>query len=589
MVKSRKQAGYALLPVVFAGAAVAAVALYLTYSGGLGTATGERRMEAEQLRAVAEAGYSHTVWRSRVLDCAPYTGELATSFENHQYQSEVSPVTGTPFEISVTATHGSGLTRTITRSGVTRYSSTRTTVFQPNNVNGIDTQLSSDFPLANYGSKNTIGPADAIRSLIRFDLSALPDGSTIYSAILTLSPNASSGSVSAYRVTSQWDEGNCPNQSCTPDGATWINRVSLPAPLPWGTPGGDYDPTPLATVSAVPGSPTPTITMDLTALTRDWVNGTVPNQGFIVLSNSPGTQFGVATSDNVDPAQWPKLEITYSCPCGGNCDVVQYCNADYAAGNAGATFPTIAFGGDEIWGIQYLPAGITVLGQTTTGGGGLLLVDFALGNLHLADLDGSPRGFAKAPVPTPRTVTYALTGPWQGSTVINDQTAKRIYQVLPDGTLGADFDYGWHTARVLDLGFIDVTQAGLYDGSIIAVTDVNWKGTQADPRLYLFDYAGNDLKTIDLNQVPPFITTPQGVAHLPGTDKVLVADKQGQVNIYDLNAGAPTILTSYDATGQGVVRIQGTTINAETCEHVFADPDAGALPTPRVRFLDAGP
>lgn len=583
-----EQAGYILLPVVFAGAAVAAIALYLTFSGGLGTATREAQIEAEQLRAVAEAGYSKTAWRSRVLDCAAYTGELASPFENHQFQSTVTPTTGTPMDITVTATHASGLVKTITRKGVTRFSVDRTETKTPNSVNGYDTSLNSDFPGANYGGKNTFGPTDNIRGLIRFDLSDLPADSVIYSATLTVHPNPSGANViHAHQVTSEWQEGNCINQSCTPDGATWTNRVISPLPLPWGSPGGDFEATPVASGTTYVDV-YPTVDLEITALTQDWVRGTVSNYGVMLLSGTPGVAFNLASSDNVDPGQWPSLTISYSCPCGAACDTVQYCNADYAATNAGPTFPTLLLGDDNIWGIEYLAPGITIMGQTTTGGGGLLLMDYATGNLHLADLDGTPRTFAKAPVALPRVVTFATSGPWAGSTIINDEAAKTIHRVLPDGSLADSFSYAWDTAHVLDIGFIDQTATGTYDGGLLAVTDVNWKGNQADPRLYVFDYAGTVLRSIDLDQLPPFLYNPQGVAHLPGTDKALVADKQGAVHIYDLETGA--LLTTYDSIAIGNNRTQGAAIRADTCEHILFDEGGGGpLATSRVRFLDAGP
>jgi len=92
--------------------------------------------------------------------------------------------------------------------------SVQTLVLQPDGANGTDTFL-LDVPLWwNFGTNASLlvgrnaSAGSIARSLLRFDLSALPPGASIVNASLELySDVGSSGTIDAYRVAGSWTEG----------------------------------------------------------------------------------------------------------------------------------------------------------------------------------------------------------------------------------------------------------------------------------------------------------------------------------------------------------------------------------------------
>jgi hypothetical protein len=131
------------------------------------------------------------------------------------------------------------------------------------------------------------------RILLRFDVSSIPGGTTIKSAIMRLySSNVTSAtnnpkSVNAYFIMQSWVEGTL-NGSGTANGATWLTRDGTSN---WSTAGGNY-----YSDWAVPGkeeasgsSPLPGefrqgwVTFDITAAVQYWVdNGPGSNNGMLV-------------------------------------------------------------------------------------------------------------------------------------------------------------------------------------------------------------------------------------------------------------------------------------------------------------------
>jgi hypothetical protein len=129
----------------------------------------------------------------------------------------------------------------------------------------------------------TTGNNNLQRTLIQFDLSSIPAGSTINSATLTLNAdtrfggNAANQPMDLYRVTRPWTEAE----------VTWSLASTG---MPWTTPGGDYvgttgvkDAAPYATNNANPADDTP-VAWNVTALAQEWVSGANANNGVEILS-----------------------------------------------------------------------------------------------------------------------------------------------------------------------------------------------------------------------------------------------------------------------------------------------------------------
>jgi hypothetical protein len=101
-----------------------------------------------------------------------------------------------------------------------------------------DAFIRDDDPTSNFGSNVNLRvaklniPAAIIRSVLRFDLSAIPVSATINSAVLTLTRDPDIAVSTPFdcfvrRVTTSWSEGQ----------VTWDEAATG---TPWGSPGGDF-------------------------------------------------------------------------------------------------------------------------------------------------------------------------------------------------------------------------------------------------------------------------------------------------------------------------------------------------------------
>jgi hypothetical protein len=219
--------------------------------------------------------------------------------------------------ISASGTLASGISRTVVRENVAALQAASTMVLAPsgdtylrrsqvNDNFGVDTFLATD---------SETGGGRPMRTLLRFDLAAIPTGAVVESATLELYLFESGGSqtelVEAFPVTRDWVEGT----GGTNAGASWDLYDGVTS---WGTPGGDHLPDAVATFTAgAPGWKS----MELSAVAQDWVDGTLPNYGLVLASPESGgnDEKHYYSREHVDPALRPKLTLVYTCECGQEC------------------------------------------------------------------------------------------------------------------------------------------------------------------------------------------------------------------------------------------------------------------------------
>lgn len=159
------------------------------------------------------------------------------------------------------------------------------------------------------------------RGLLQFDVASVPTGERIRSATLSVYATEAlrgSGVVNVHRVTGPWAEGSGVN-TCTNDGATWT-QTGLGTS--WGSPGGDLDPSAVASLTRSAGEPPKWDSFDVTALVRGWVSGRVPNYGLALKLQNEGfspcttptncNYWAYASDDNADASLRPKLTIVSS-------------------------------------------------------------------------------------------------------------------------------------------------------------------------------------------------------------------------------------------------------------------------------------
>ena len=170
------------------------------------------------------------------------------------------------------------------------------------------------------------GEEECRRSIIRWDLSLLPQDITIVSARIELyrydGEAESDMPIALYRLTRKWTEGTgynfWPESGYSPDGATW----TLAAPgTAWTTPGGDYDTSSdyghgangIVGQTTLPVSlQNGWISLEATAAVRAWIEQGVPNRGLLFHPQSGEYTYHYFCSRNHDtPNRRPKLVITY--------------------------------------------------------------------------------------------------------------------------------------------------------------------------------------------------------------------------------------------------------------------------------------
>ncbi len=182
-----------------------------------------------------------------------------------------------------------------------------TVAIQPDAVAGKDALVHENNPSTNFGNSPDIISFDWTfsgieargYSLLQFDLSTLPIGSTIIEATLSLYHNPTSNSAgqagnnACYlkKITSNWDE-NLVTWNTIPN-STDTNQVLL-------------------TTSTSANQDYPNI--DLTDFVTDWYSDPLSNHGILLelIDQSLYNSMIFCSSDYLDSTLRPKLEVTYS-------------------------------------------------------------------------------------------------------------------------------------------------------------------------------------------------------------------------------------------------------------------------------------
>jgi hypothetical protein len=176
-----------------------------------------------------------------------------------------------------------------------------------------DTRIRESDPDANYGSLSTffVDASPPSAALLRWDLSAIPPGSKIIGASITLTVTSetSKDQFELYEITRPWAEGE----------ATWNIAA---AGMPWGQPGAsaatDRGSTVLGLVSGlVTGAITNELNADGRVVLEAWVNNPASNHGFIIQNYSSATDSLGLRSSEYKTADRPILTISYIPPSEG--------------------------------------------------------------------------------------------------------------------------------------------------------------------------------------------------------------------------------------------------------------------------------
>ncbi len=162
------------------------------------------------------------------------------------------------------------------------------------------------------------------RALLYFDLSDVPAGSTVHSAVLQLhmdKSNAGSTLVSAHRLRSNWGEGNSAGTrgeglgaGAASSDATWLHTF-YPDEF-WLTSGGDYETQPSA-AQTVDGRGDYQWEGDaLSADVQYWIDHETENFGWVLIGDESQTPTSkrFVSHDYADPQLHPRLQIDFTPP-----------------------------------------------------------------------------------------------------------------------------------------------------------------------------------------------------------------------------------------------------------------------------------
>ncbi len=172
-----------------------------------------------------------------------------------------------------------------------------------------DTYINSGSSKTNYGSSSTLtvdGSPDKA-ALFKWDVSAIPAGSTVTSAVIELNiSNAATDTYQVYALNRAWDELS----------ATW---QQFAAGQNWSTAGasGSAD-RGSASLGSISASNTGTYRITLNAAgiaaVEAWVNNPAANFGVIIQDYSVSNRFDARSSETSNASQRPKLLIDYTPP-----------------------------------------------------------------------------------------------------------------------------------------------------------------------------------------------------------------------------------------------------------------------------------
>lgn len=153
-----------------------------------------------------------------------------------------------------------------------------------------DAMISNPPKAQNYGNHPLLRVGGKDESLLSFDLSSIPAGSTVDSATLRLYVNGSAGEnpVNIHAATAAWSEGTVTYQSFDQQYDGGIAGVIQPA------------------------SPNALKSADITGLVTDWLTGAQPNLGMLL--ETVGNKKSIFVSSEGAAAYAPSLEVCYTVP-----------------------------------------------------------------------------------------------------------------------------------------------------------------------------------------------------------------------------------------------------------------------------------
>lgn len=167
------------------------------------------------------------------------------------------------------------------------------------------------------------------RGLLRFDLSAIPNGSVIDDVTLEITSSlttvSSPQSLTLFTVNQDWGEsssnstgsggggGGGNGTSAEPGDATWTAPFHDMGP-DWNTAGGDYNPTPSATTAAQGTGLVTFNSLNLANDLQNWLDNPTNNFGWIVIGNEASSSTAFRFNSRENASNPPNLIVNFTPP-----------------------------------------------------------------------------------------------------------------------------------------------------------------------------------------------------------------------------------------------------------------------------------
>jgi hypothetical protein len=297
-VKRRTEHGMLLLPVALMLTIIGALTYTMTREGAMSVSAVNADYDTEVARYLAEGGLNLARWQNEKFGCLAPVAFGRTPLPGGQVAVDaITRGKGGAMNISLTATTTGGAVHELDNYKVTTYNRFRANDVTINGPGNNDITITVGMAPSVPSSQYLEASDDKSRALLKFDLPKELDNASIVSAYLTLTQYDTKStqtprSLSVHRVTQTWDSGS-----------TWAQGA------PWATAGGNFDPTPVATV-AIAGNDNYTWRID--SLVEGWDSGTILNQG-ILLKSSGLLDARFYSLDA--PSNKPKLVVSYYPRC----------------------------------------------------------------------------------------------------------------------------------------------------------------------------------------------------------------------------------------------------------------------------------
>ncbi|MBF0187400.1 MAG: DNRLRE domain-containing protein [Magnetococcales bacterium] len=309
--------GFILMPVLVILATVSSMVFLVHYETSMSlkiSTTGFDNTKTEYATRGADVLAQWSV--DQVADCSSYSVMPSRYFGDYKIAATVSPSTGSPVTITSSSTNLTTGTSYTTTQTVERYNDGwgQWTVIQPDGITGVDAFIQQDSPTTNKGGDSNLvvnsETTKSVRSLVKFPLDDIPEGSEIAQAIARFYLNSGTGASEyhyLHAVTSEWFEDQVTGTNLT-------NTTTWGSPL-WTNPPADLDWP--ETGFWVAGTSSGWKSADITTEAQAWFNGTRGNYGLMIYADpQAGNNEKIYTSSDDGTASLrPKLEVFHTCPC----------------------------------------------------------------------------------------------------------------------------------------------------------------------------------------------------------------------------------------------------------------------------------